>query len=560
MNQIDLDRKISVLTEHKAEWARLPLSEKKALLQDLRRKTFAIAEPWVQAAVKAKGIQDQPNRAVEEWLGGPWAVLLLVNELIKTLDYIDKGQTRPLKKVRTRSNGQVVVDVFPLSASDRILFNGMRGEIWFQPGVTPANLAETIATSYKQAAPIDKVALVLGAGNVACIAVVDVLHKLFTEGQVCLLKMNPINDYLGVFFEQIFSSFCAAGYVQFAYGGADVGAYLCTHPDIDEIHMTGSARTYDAIVYGTGLDGEERKRNDQPINTKRITSELGCVTPTIVVPGPWSKAELRYHAEHIASQKFTNAGFNCLAAQVLIMSAEWDQAPALLDEIRAVLRDVPQRPSYYPGTAHRHQLVLDTHADAEVLDPVDHTRDDIIPRLLVTGLDPKVTGDVCFTQELFGGILAETRLPGNSPAEFLAQAVRFANETLHGTLSANLIIHPQTAKLLGPALEQAIADLRYGSVCINIWAAYGFLLPMFTWGAFPGHHRTDMQSGSGVVHNTFMFDRTQKSVLYAPFKINPKPAFVTHRNGDELGRRLTAFEGSRSLAKLPGVLLAALKG
>ena len=560
MNQIDLDRKISLLTAHKTEWARLPVGKKKALLHDLRRKTYAIAEPWVKAAVKAKGLEDQPERAVEEWLGGPWAVLLLVNELVKTLDYIDKGQARPLKKVRTLPSGQVVVDVFPLSATDRLLFNGMRGEIRFEPGVTPANLAETMATSYKQAASAGKVALVLGAGNVACIAVVDVLHKLYTEGQVCLLKMNPINEYLGVFFEDIFSSFCEAGYVQFAYGGADVGAYLCAHPDIDEIHMTGSARTHDAIVYGTGPDAEARKRNDQPVNTKRITSELGCVTPTIVVPGPWSKAELRYHAEHIASQKLTNAGFNCLAAQVLIMSEEWDQAPALLDAIRAVFREVPQRPSYYPGTAQRHRLVLDAHPGTEVLDPADHKRNDIIPRLLVTGLDPKATGDVCFTQELFACVLAETRLPGNGPAEFLQQAVRFANETLHGTLSANIIIHPQTAKLLGPALEQAIADLRYGSVSVNIWAVYGFLLPMLTWGAFPGHHRTDIQSGSGVVHNSFMFDRTQKSVLYAPFKMSPKPPFVTHRNGDDLGRRLAAFEGTRSLAKLPAVLMAALKG
>lgn len=41
-----------------------------------------------------------------------------------------------------------------------------------------------------------KLALVLGAGNVASIAPLDVLHKLFIENQVCLLKLNPVNDYL----------------------------------------------------------------------------------------------------------------------------------------------------------------------------------------------------------------------------------------------------------------------------------------------------------------------------------------------------------------------------
>src|SRR5439155_9863032 len=139
-NQSDLDQRISVLVAHKDEWARLPVGKKRALLLDMRQKTSAVAEAWVRAAARAKGIEDQPNLAVEEWLGGPWAVLLMINELIKTLEYVEKGQTRPLKKIRTRPNGQVVVDVFPLSMYDRVLFNGIRREIWMQPEVTPANL------------------------------------------------------------------------------------------------------------------------------------------------------------------------------------------------------------------------------------------------------------------------------------------------------------------------------------------------------------------------------------------------------------------------------------
>jgi aldehyde dehydrogenase (NAD(P)+) len=564
MSQIELDQIVSVLIKHQDEWARLPVGKKRAMLIDLRQKTGAIADRWVKAAIKAKGIEDQPNLAVEEWLGGPYAVLLLLNELIHTLRYLENGQTRPLKKVRTRpgpepARGQVVVDMFPLSAYDRILFNGMHGEIWMQPDVTPANLVETMAPFYRQVAPEGKVALVLGAGNVASLSITDVLHKLYTEGQVCLLKMNPINDYLGVFFEEIFAAFCQAGYVQFAYGGAEVGAYLTAHPGIDEIHMTGGARTHDAIVYGTGPEGAERKRQNQPVNTKRITSELGCVTPTIVVPGPWTEAELRYQAEHIVTQKHNNAGHNCLASQVLILSAGWDKTPALLDAIRAVIRDVPLRPSYYPGTTHRYQAVLAAHPDAEVLDSVDHARDDMLPRLLLSGLDHTAT-DMCFTEELFSGVLAEIQLPATGPAEFLQQAVRFANETLDGTLSANLIVHPRTAKALGSALEEAIAELRYGSVGINCWAAYGWLFPMLTWGAFPGHSLNNIQSGIGVVHNSFMFDQPQKSVLYAPFVMKPKPPFVTHRNGDELGRRMVDLEASQSLSKLPGVILAAVKG
>src|SRR5262249_50902614 len=152
----------------------------------------------------------------------------------------------------------VVVEIFPLSATDRLLFNGMHGEIWMQPDVTPANLGETMAPFYRQATPAGQVALVLGAGNVASVAVAHGLHKLYSEGQVCLIKMNPVNDYLGGFFAEMFAAFCRAGYVQFASGGAEVGAYLTAHPGIDAIHITGGARTHDTIVYGSGPAGAQR--------------------------------------------------------------------------------------------------------------------------------------------------------------------------------------------------------------------------------------------------------------------------------------------------------------
>ena len=41
-------------------------------------------------------------------------------------------------------------------------------------------------------------------------------------------------------------------------------------------------------VFGAGPEGIERKRRNQPCLAKRLTAELGNVTPVIVVPGPWS--------------------------------------------------------------------------------------------------------------------------------------------------------------------------------------------------------------------------------------------------------------------------------
>src|SRR5205823_10653843 len=107
--------------------------------------------------------------------------------------------------------------------------SGFSAEVWMQPGVTRENLAHRIASFCREESPRCKVALVLGAGNIASIAPLDVLYKMFAKGMVCLLKMNPVNDYLGKFFEEIFSSMISAGFIGFAYGGADVGAYLVAH-------------------------------------------------------------------------------------------------------------------------------------------------------------------------------------------------------------------------------------------------------------------------------------------------------------------------------------------
>lgn len=568
-DQASFDQAIAVLAAHKQEWARLPIRQKITMLDEVRRNTARLSERWVNIAVQIKRLPSDSPWVGEEWISGPWAFLAAVNGMIKTLTALADGHDRPLKKVRTRANGQVVVDTFPLTLFDHLLLNRYRGEVWMQPGVTPQNLNASIAVFYKQKEPQGSVVLVLGAGNITSIAPLDILYKLVAEGQACLLKMNPVNEALGPVFEEIFAPFIAAGYLRFVYGGGDVGAYLTTHPQIDAIHMTGSSKTHDAIVYGTGAEGAARKAKDEPINTKPMTSELGGVCPTIVIPGPWSAADLRYQAEHLATQRFHNSGFNCVASQVLVLPSEWALTPALLDALRAVLRELPPRPTYYPGAADRQRRFAEAHPGQ--VETFDNSGD--APRTLITGLDPNAEGDLCYTEETFGPVYATTHLPGKTAAEFLEAAVLFANERLEGTLGANILVHPQTMKELGPALERAIADLRYGTVGVNAWTGVGYLTAHNTWGAFPGHTRQDVQSGVGVVHNAFLFDKAQKSVVYQPFfpfprnllhgelHLSPKPAwFVTHRQAQPLGRRLAAFEANPSWLRLPRIFIDALRG
>ncbi|RME55343.1 MAG: aldehyde dehydrogenase, partial [Caldilineae bacterium] len=408
-----LDRAIARLQARKDDWLRLPLAEKIHHLGELRRRTGKVAERWVAAAAQAKGLPADSNLVGEEWSAGPWAFLHGINRYVETLVALDEGDDllAHCGPVRTLPNGQVAVEVFPLNIYERLLLHGVHGEVWMQPGVTAENLREHMASFYRNPPAHGAVCLVLGAGNVASITPMDILYKLFNEGMVCLVKMNPVNDYLGPIFEEIFELLIDYGFVEFVYGGVDVGQYLVYHPQVDAVHMTGSARTRDAILYGPGEEGAARKARNEPLLQKPLSTELGNVSPTIVVPGPWDEADLRFQAEHIATQKMQNSGFNCVASQVLVTARDWGGTERLLYHLRDVLRSTPPRPPYYPGAVERQRWALE-QADgvADVLDPPTVA----CPRTLITGVDPESRSPF-FQDEVFCSVLVQTALPTGDP-------------------------------------------------------------------------------------------------------------------------------------------------
>lgn len=277
---------------------------------------------------------------------------------------------------------------------------------------------------------------------------------------------------------------------------------------------------------------------------------------------------MRFQAEHLATQKFHNAGFNCIASQVLVLPEAWDQSAEFMDVLRQVISEIDPRHPYYPGAGTRQSAAVMAHPEAEVLDP-----DTAAARTLICDLDPHDEDAFAFKEEMFAGVLAQTALPGDDAITFLRKAVSFCNERLHGTLGANLIIHPKTQRDLGPALEEAVAALRYGAIGINIWQGAGYLLAQTSWGAYPGHSFKNIQSGIGVVHNAMLFDKPEKSVVFGHFRPFPRclahgqfhtfpkpPWFITHRYAHQIAERLVRMEAEPSLRHLPGIFWYAMRG
>ncbi|MEP0774863.1 MAG: aldehyde dehydrogenase family protein [Acidobacteriota bacterium] len=555
-----LGRDLETLAAARQRWQELAVQHKAAYLEQALHGTVRVADAQALAACRAKGISPDSPQGAEEWLGGPLAQARVLRLLLRTLRQIARhGAPRlPLRRLRRRPSGALAAEIFPVDLMDRLLYRGFRAEVWMQPGVTPEEVLAGMGSLYRQTPPPGRVALVLGAGNVASIGPLDAIHKLFAEGQVVILKMHEVNEYLRPFIEEAFAALIRDGFLRVVSGGPEVGAYLVAHPLVEEIHITGSDRTHDAIVYGSGDDGARRKAEDRPLVAKRLTSELGNVGPVIVVPGQWSDAELAFHAENIATQMANNAGFNCNAARVLLTSRRWPQRQALLDRLLATLARIPSRPAYYPGAEARYDHLLAANPRAV---QVGERRPGVLPWTLVPDLSPEDHHNPCFTTEGFCSLTAETPLEAEDPAEFLAAAVAFANQRLWGTLNACILVDPRTRRRLGPRLEQAVEELRYGTVAINHWPAMGFALGVTTWGAYPGHTRQRIESGIGVVHNTMLFQHPEKSVIDGPFIISPRPPwFVTHPGAAAAARQLVRVEGRRQLAALLPLMLAAFKG
>ncbi len=564
--RLDTDATVARLTAGELAWARTSLTERRDLLLEICSTAAAHAPEWVRIATSIKQLDPASPLVGEEWISGPYALIAYAQALQETLQRLaQESDVLAGYRFGTAPGDRVAVHVLPHHAFDRLLLNGFHAEVWTRPGVTDRELRDRAGLAQRSPQETRGVALVLGAGNIFSIAPLDVLYQLYAENRTAVLKLNPATDALADVFETIFEPMIDRGLVEIVTGGPDVGAALSNHPGIAAVHMTGSETTHDAVVWGTGAAATTAKRAGKPTLGKPMTSELGGICPTIVVPGPWSAADLRFQAEHVATQRLHNSGSNCIATQIVILSSDWPQKDQFLAALRDAMADAPARPAWYAGSADRVRAARALHPTAAHVGGTPE-------RTLLTGLDLADTNESAFSTEYFGPVLGVAELPGTG-AQFLDAAVAAANGRLHGTLGANLIAHPRTIKELGSHLRAAIADLRYGTIGVNAWTAVGYLTPRASWGAFPGHTLDDVQSGIGVVHNALLLDDIERTVVTGPFRpsprsllhgemsISPKPPwFLTNKTAATTGRRLAEFAAQPRWRALPALFASALRG
>lgn len=554
---LSLDRIVHRMSEAKYEFTQLSIDQRIDLIDSFHQGYMNVAKRSVQASCAAKGIEFGSPMEGEEWISGPLCICRHLRLLKESLAQIKQTGTTHIPQPEQLSPDQLSLPIFPNSLVDKALFKGVSIDMRLQKGIDQKQLDADRASFYQNQHHDGKVVLILGAGNLSCIPVMDVLSKLFNEGKTCILKMNPVNAYLGYFIEEAFKEAIDKNYLAVVYGKIEQAKHLLQHEGIDEVHITGSNKTHDYIYWGApGSERAQRMARNKPLVDKPGTSSLGNVSPVIIFPGKYTKNELHYQAEDIAGAMSFNSGFMCSVPVALITSEQWQQRDEFLSILEQKIHQLPPRQAFYPGAKERWHSATMSSIDFKLF---GEEKGHYTPWAFAKGLRADSQTMEIYQNEPFCSVLTETVLGCENNEDFLKRSVEFANDHLWGTLTASIIVDPRSADKTDIAthLETAIDRLEYGTIAINSsFTALSFMTATAAWGAYPGSVLSNIQSGHGWLHNTSMVEGIEKMVARFPIVSSRKPFyFPSHNKKLQLAKKMIDHEINQKWSKVPSILL-----
>ena len=545
LTKLDIDRFITTLRTKSKEFNSISNVQLASMLEETISNIKEVAFFWATICSDNKGTTKTPAEG-EEWLGGPFASVLATQYYIKSLTNDDDLVE---KKYNSEENSY---KVFPNNFTERITFPFIDAKVIFNKSMSFDDINKFRGFS-KRYDIHPSITLVLGAGNFSSIPYLDVLYHLITRKSVILLKLNPVNEYLKPVFEKVFQNFIERGYIIVTTGNIDESKYMATHPGINHIHLTGSDKTFEDIVYGRELSDKERKSKSlSKINNKPITSELGNVTPIIIHPGKWSTSDIKYQARKIVTAKLNNNGFNCIAAQVVVLPDGWGQTDTLIKFVKHYMSKAKERKAYYPESIERLEK-LEKDKGYERVNSL-------------SCVTPHLTREIkAYSKfeidEVWSSTIYFKKIEYTSIEDFAIKAIDYCNEDLWGNLGVSVIIKDHDRKFNKHITNLYIDRLRYGTIAINEWAAIGYIIPQLPWGGFPGNRDNDIQSGQSVVHNSMLFESPLKGVVNTKFRISrliDPPWYVTNKKARRLFKNLTYYQIENSNINFLKLIFAAL--
>ena len=134
---------------------------------------------------------------------------------------------------------------------------------------------------------------------------------------------------------------------------------------------------------------------------------------------------------------------------MLLMPERWDQRDDLLTTLKSTIATAPERGLYYPGAEQRIGDFVAQYPNADDLSGKGRYIVDV----------PRST-DLQYAEEseVFAPVLGVIDVEGADTETYLRNAVAYCNDSLHGTLGANIIIARERRVQLDNALATAAID------------------------------------------------------------------------------------------------------
>lgn len=507
----------SKITIKPARWPKISLPDRLYYLESCRHNLRRIAPYWVEEDAALRGHSPNSEAGAESWLTGPYPVARALRYLING---VGSGGRPKVPSRRLRIDGRSVSRVFPNGFHEGLLFYDIQSHVW-----TIGNQLQ--GARYRRAREESSgPALVLGASNVSSILATDTLSKMFGENRSVVCKIPPRFATLEPIYRELFHPLIRDRHLQLVCGGPDVGQALLENSIFEAVHLTGSTHTYNKIL------------TENTVANRTFTAELGCVTPLIVVPGPWTQQELNYQARHIASMLVMNGGYNCVTPQILLLSTGWSHKNAFLRALRDELHRYRSRNDVFPGADERRAEFNREYPEGEQFGP----------RTLVHLSSEEDTR--LFHEECFCGLLGIVELEAPNEPAFMKSAAAFCNQRLWGDLSCMILVDDHTRRLHERSVANLLAALEYGTVCLNVYSGLAFVSGVTPWGSYLGRIPG---TGNGWVNNPYFFDQPEKTVVEGTFiPLVPQPWVKPFPNLNKVGQAVFDLDlnpNSRTLFK-----------
>ena len=542
VSTLDVDRNISTLRLNSQAFSKIENILLSDMFDECIQNIKSIAYFWATIGADNKGIKGTVAEG-EEWLGGPFASTIalqyyidfLRNNTVITEDLINDNK----------------IHIFPNKPIEKLLFPFITADMHFSKNMSKSDIINSRGFGTRLGFK-NGISLILGAGNVSSIPLLDTIYDMVVNRHCILLKLNPVNEYLKPVFEKVFENFISRGFMVVTTGDINVSSYMTAHSGITNMHLTGSDKTYENIVYGSTLNEKDKgKKTLSKKNKKPFTTELGNVTPFIIHPGKWSTSEIKYQARKIVTAKLNNNGFNCIAAQVIVLPKNWKQSQQLVKAIKKQLATEKDRLAYYPNST---ETLKRLKSNKTIFQEND-----------LTCATPHLTKDLDLNDyyeknEVWSSTLFFKYLEHDNDLDYVNKAISYVNQDVWGNLGVAVLIKKHDSKKVKDITKNYVDNLKYGTIAINEWPALGFIIPTMPWGGYPGNKDSDIQSGQGYVHNAYFFESPLKGVLYSKFKlpIVDPVWFTSNKKGSKVFKYLTYYQIENSKINLIKLIFSAL--